>query len=69
MQVVLSVKESALTDVSSDQLLSGRYMLVNNSGPVAMHGSYKSDDITWKTPLVYKKVRSSKVESYLEGNA
>ena len=34
-----------------------------------MHGPRKSDDILWKTPLVYKKLRSSKVESYLEGNA
>ena len=34
-----------------------------------MHGPHKSDDISWKTPLVYKKVRSSEVESSLEGNA
>ena len=69
MQVVLSVKESAVTDVSSDQLVLVRYMWVNNSGPIAMHEPHKSDDISWKTPLVYEKVSSSKVESYLKGNA
>ena len=44
-------------------------MSVNNSGPIAMHEPYKSIDISCKTALVYKKVRTSKVESYLEVNA
>ena len=41
MQIVLSVEEGALTDVSSDQLLQGTYTWVNISGSIAMHEPYK----------------------------
>ena len=56
MQDLLSVEESALTDVSSDQFLLGRYMWVINSGPMAMHEPYKSksDDILCKNTFGVK---------------
>ena len=47
----------------------GSYMWVNNSGPTAMHEPYKGDDISCKNTFGVKKVRPSKVESYLELNA
>ena len=44
-------------------------MLVNNSGPIAMHEPYKSDDISCKNTFSIKKMWPSKLESYLEMNA
>ena len=52
------MEESALTDVSSDQLLPGylaSYMWVNNSGPIAMHEFYKSNDFSCKSTFGVKK--------------
>ena len=66
MQVLLSVEESALTDVN---FYSGSYTWVNNSGSIAMHEPYKSDDILCKNTVNVKKVQPSKIESYLEVNA
>ena len=39
------------------------------SGLIAMHDPYKSDNISCKSTFGVKKVRPSKVESYLEENA
>ena len=44
-------------------------MSVKNSGLIAMHEPYKSNDISYKNTFSVKKVRPSKVESYLEVNA
>ena len=44
-------------------------MWVNNSGDIAMHEPYKSDDMSCKYTFGVRKVLSSKVESYLEVNA
>ena len=43
-------------------------MWVKNSGPIAMHETYKSNDISCKNTFGVKKVQPSKVESYLEVN-
>ena len=51
MQVVLSVEEIALTDVSSDQLSS---VWVNNAVTIAIHESYKGDISCKNTFSVYK---------------
>ena len=48
MQVVLSVEESALTDVCFDQHLPGSCICFNNSGPIAIHELYKTNDISCK---------------------
>ena len=66
VQAALLVEESALTDVSYDQLLSGQLYVVNNSGLTAMH---KSDDISRKNTFSTKKVWPSEIESYPEVNA
>ena len=66
MQVVKSVKESAQTDVSTDQIY---WASCNDSGPIAMHEPYKSNDILCKNTFGVKKVQPSKVELYLEVNA
>ena len=41
----------------------------NDSGPIAMHEPYKSNDILCKNTFGIKKVQPSKVELYLEVNA
>ena len=41
------------------------YMWVNNSGLIAMHEPYKSNNILCKNTFGVKKVWPSKVESYL----
>ena len=45
------------------------YMWVKNSGPIAMHKPYKSNNISCKNTFGVKKVWPSKVESYMEVNA
>ena len=44
-------------------------MSVKNSGVIAMHEPYKSNDISFKNIFGVKKVQPSKFESYLEVNA
>ena len=64
------MEKSALTDVSPDQLLLLRKLYVSqyNSGPIAMHEPYKSNDISYKNTFGIKKVQPNIVESYLEVN-
>ena len=44
-------------------------MWVKSFGPIAMHESYKSNDISCKNTFIVKKCASGQVESYLEVNA
>ena len=60
------MEESALTDVSSDQLLLGSSMLINNSGLIAVHKPYISDDISCKNTFGVKRCGQI---SHLEVNA
>ena len=43
-------------------------MSVKNSGLIAMHEPYKSNDISFKNIFGVKKVQPSKVESYVPGS-
>ena len=63
------MEESALTDNPLINFCRGSYMYINSSGPTAMHEPFYSGDLSCKNTFGVKRVRPSKVESYLKVNA